>query len=84
MEMLEESKKEKAKMLVEITIMQEEVVALKEKNDALCAELEATKAELNCLQSTDEYKQRELTNLKNDFERKQKKWDDAEEAWKML
>ena len=79
-EMLEESKKEKDKMLVEITIMQEEVVALKEKSDALCAELEATKAELKCLQSRDEYKQRELTNLKNDFERKQKMWDDAEES----
>ena len=72
-EMLEESKKEKAKMLIEITIMQE-------KSESLQAELEATKAELKCLQSRDEYKQRELTNLKNDFERKEKKWDDAEES----
>ena len=78
-EMLEESRKEKAKMLVEITIMQEEVVAFKKMNDSLHAELEATKAELKCLQSRDEYKQRELTNLKNDFERKEKKWDGAEE-----
>ena len=44
------------------------------------AELESTKAELKCLQSRDEYKQRELTNLKNDFERREKKWDDAEET----
>ena len=48
-EMLEESKKEKAKMLVEITTMQEEVVAFKKKSDALHAELESTKAELKCL-----------------------------------
>lgn len=79
-EMLEESRKEKAKMLVEITIMQEKVAAFEKMNDSLHAELERTKAQLKCLQSRDEYKQRELTNLKNDFERKEKKWDDAEES----
>ena len=79
-EVLEERRKENAKMLVEITIMQEEVVAFKKKNKSLHSELEATKAELKCLQSRDEYKQRELTNLKNDFDRKEKKWGEAEES----
>ena len=80
MEMVEESRRENAKMLVEITMMQEEVVAFKKTNEYLESELEATKAELKCLQSRHEYKQRELTNLKIDFERKEKKWDDAEES----
>ena len=80
MEILEEKRKENAKMLIEITMMQEEVVAFKKKNESLHSELEETKAELKCHQSRDEYKQRELTNLKIDFERKEKKWDDAEES----
>ena len=79
-EMLEESRKENAKMLVEITVLQEEVEAFKKQNESLHYQLKATKAELKCLQSRHEYKQRELTNLKNDFERKEKKWDDAEES----
>ena len=79
-EMLEESRKENAKLLVEITVMQEEVEAFKKQNESLHYELKATNAELKCLQSRHEYKQRELTNLKNDFERKEKKWDDAEES----
>ena len=72
-EMLEESRKENAQMLVEITVMQEQVEAFQRKNESLHSELEATKAELKCLQSKDEYKQRELTNLKDDFEKKEKK-----------
>ena len=79
-EMLEESRKENAEMLLEITVKQGEVEAFQKKNESLHSELEATKAELKCLQSRDEYKQRELTNLKTDFEKKEEKWEEAEKS----
>ena len=77
---MEESRKENAQMLVEITVMQEEVEAFQRKNESLHSELEATKAELKSLRSKDEYKQRELTNLKDDFEKKEKKWEEVEKS----
>jgi len=79
-EMLEESRKENAQMLVAITVMQGEVEAFQRKNESLHSELEATRAELKCLQSKDEYKKRELTNLKHDFEKKEKKWEEVEKS----
>ena len=76
---LEESRKENAELLDQITVIQEEVEGFKKRNKALQAELEVTRVDLDRVQSSMEYKERELTNLKNDFERKATKWEEAEE-----
>lgn len=47
-EMLEESRKEKVKMLVEIIIMQEKVVVFEKMNDFLYVEFEGIKVQLKC------------------------------------
>ncbi|XP_078364054.1 uncharacterized protein LOC144648304 isoform X1 [Oculina patagonica] len=78
--MQEQSRKENAELLFQITVIQEEVEAFRKKNEDLQKEMEATNVDLQRLQSREEYKDRELRNLKNDFERKEKKWEDAEES----
>ena len=77
---LEESRKENAKLLFQITVIQGDIEAFETRNEALQTELDATNADLKRLQSRVEYKDRELTNLKKDFERKEKKWEEAEES----
>ena len=79
-QILEESRKENAKLLFQITVIQGDIEAFKKRNEALQTELEATNADLKRLQLREEYKDRELTNLKKDFERKEKKWEEAEET----
>ena len=72
-------KKENTKLEMQICIINEELETYRKRIETLQADLDGSKVEVEQLQSKEEYKERELANLKSDFQRKEQKWEDANE-----
>ena len=72
-------KRENTELEMQICIINEELETYRKRIETLQADLDGSKAEVKQLQSKKEYKERELANLKSDFQRKEQKWEDANE-----
>ena len=72
-------KKENTELEMQICIINEELETYRKRIETLQADLDGSKVEVEQLQSKEEYKERELANLKSDFQRKEQKWEDANE-----
>ena len=72
-------KRENTELEMQICIINEELETYRKRIETLQADLDGSKVEVEQLQSKEEYKERELANLKSDFQRKEQKWEDANE-----
>ena len=72
-------KRENTELEIQICIINEELETYRKRIETLQADLDGSKVEVKQLQSKEEYKERELANLKSDFQRKEQKWEDANE-----
>ena len=72
-------KRENTELEIQICIINEELETYRKRIETLQADLDGSKAEVKRLQSKEEYKERELANLQSDFQRKEQKWEDANE-----
>ena len=72
-------KRENTELEMQICIINEELETYRKRIETLQADLDGSKVEVKQLQSKEEYKERELANLKSDFQRKEQKWEDANE-----
>ena len=71
--------RENTELEMQICIINEELETYRKRIETLQADLDGSKVEVEQLQSKEEYKERELVNLKSDFQRKEQKWEDANE-----
>ena len=72
-------KRENTELEIQICIINEELETYRKRIETLQADLDGSKAEVKRLQSKEEYKERELANLQSYFQRKEQKWEDANE-----
>ena len=72
-------KRENTELEMQICVINEELETYRKRIETLQADLDGSKAEVKRLQSKEEYKERELANLQSDFQRKEQKWEDANE-----
>ena len=72
-------KRENTELEMQICIINEELETYRKRIETLQADLDGSKVEVKQLQSKKEFKERELANLKSDFQRKEQKWEDANE-----
>ena len=72
-------KRENTELEMQICVINEELETYRKRIETLQADLDGSKVEVKQLQSKEEYKERELANLKSDFQRKEQKWEDANE-----
>ena len=72
-------KRENTELEMQICVINEELETYRKRIETLQADLDGSKAEVKQLQSKKEFKERELANLKSDFQRKEQKWEDANE-----
>ena len=72
-------KRENTELEMQICIINEELETYRKRIETLQADLDGSKVEVKQLQSKEEYKERELANLQSDFQRKEQKWEDANE-----
>ena len=72
-------KRENTELEMQICIINEELETYRKRIETLQADLDGSKVEVKQLQSKEEYQERELANLKSDFQRKEQKWEDANE-----
>ena len=72
-------KRENSELEMQICIINEELETYRKRIETLQADLDGSKVEVKQLQSKEEYKERELANLKSDFQSKEQKWEEANE-----
>ena len=77
-------KRENTELEMQICVINEELETYRKRIETLQADLDGSKVEVQQLQSKEEYKERELANLKSDFQRKEQKWEDANELLKKV
>ena len=77
-------KRENTELEMQICVINEELETYRKRIETLQADLDGSKVEVKQLQSKEEYKERELANLKSDFQRKEQKWEDANELLKKV
>ena len=75
----EKLRRENTELEMQICVINEELETYRKRIETLQADLDGSKVEVKQLQSKEEYKERELANLKSDFQRKEQKWEDANE-----
>ena len=75
----EKLRRENTELEMQICVINEELETYRKRIETLQADLDGSKAEVKQLQSKKEFKERELANLKSDFQRKEQKWEDANE-----
>ena len=75
----EQLKRENTKLETQISVMTEELETYRKKIETLQADLDESKVEVNRLQFKEEYKERELANLKRDLQSKEQKWKQGNE-----
>ncbi|KAJ7357720.1 hypothetical protein OS493_023859 [Desmophyllum pertusum] len=76
----EKANEENEDLLVQISVMKNELKALENKNDTLQTELETKRIDLKRLKAKEHYNERELRNLKRDLKRKDQNLEEAEES----
>ena len=72
-------RRENTELEMQICVINEELETYRKRIETLQADLDGSKVEVKQLQSKKEFKERELANLKSDFQRKEQKWEDANE-----
>ena len=75
----EQLKKENTELETQISVMTEELETYRKKIETLQADLYESKVEVKRLQFKEEYKERELANLKRDLQSKEQKWKQGNE-----
>ena len=71
--------RENTELEMQICIINEELETYRKRIETLQADLNESKVEVKRLQSKEEYKERELAHLQSEFQRKEQKWEDANE-----
>ncbi|KAJ7376850.1 hypothetical protein OS493_031998 [Desmophyllum pertusum] len=79
-DVIDKTNEENVKLLVQISVMKNELKALEKKNDTLQTELETKRIDLKRLKAKEHYNERELRNLKRDLKRKEQNLEEAEES----
>ena len=72
-------RRENTELEMQICVINEELETYRKRIETLQADLDGSKVEVKQLKSKKEFKERELANLKRDFQRKEQKWEDANE-----
>ena len=75
----EQLKRENTELETQMSVMIEELEKYRKKIETLQADLDESKVEVKRLQFTEEYKERELANLKRDLQSKEQKWKQGNE-----
>ena len=75
----EQLKRENTELETQISVMTEELETYRKKIETLQADLYESKVEVKRLQFKEEYKERELANLKRDLQSKEQKWKQGNE-----
>ena len=75
----EQLKRENTELETQISVMTEELEKYRKKIETLQADLDESKVEVKRLQFKEEYKERELANLKRDLQSKEQKWKQGNE-----
>ncbi|CAH3038749.1 unnamed protein product [Pocillopora meandrina] len=75
----EQLKRENTELETQISVMTEELETYGKKIETLQADLDESKVEVKRLQFKEEYKERELANLKRDLQSKEQKWKQGNE-----
>ena len=75
----EQLKRENTELETQISVMTEELKTYRKKIETLQADLYESKVEVKRLQFKEEYKERELANLKRDLQSKEQKWKQGNE-----
>ena len=74
---LKKLKRENTELETQMSVMTEELKNYQKRIETLQADLDESKVELKRLQFKEEYKERELANLKRDFQSKERKWEEG-------
>ncbi|XP_022803752.1 trichohyalin-like [Stylophora pistillata] len=72
-------KREKTDLEIQIFVANNELETYRKRIETVQADLDESKVKVKRLQSEGEYKERELENLKRDFQRKEQKWEEGNE-----
>ena len=75
----EKLKRENTELVTQMSVMTEELEKCRKRIEALQADLDESKVEVKRLRFKEEYKERELANLKRDFQSKERKWEEGNE-----
>ena len=75
----EQLKRENTELETQMSVMIEELEKYRKKIETLRADLDESKVEVKRLQFKEEYKERELANLKRDLQSKEQKWKQGNE-----
>ena len=75
----EKLKRENTELVTQMSVMTEELEKYRKRIEALQADLDESKVEVKRLRFKEEYKERELANLKRDFQSKERKWEEGNE-----
>ena len=75
----EKLKRENTELETQMSVMTEELEKYRKRIETLQADLDESKVEVKRLQFKEEYKERELANLKLDFQSKEQKWEEGNE-----
>ena len=75
----EQLKRENTELETQMSVMIEELKKYRKKIETLQADLDESKVEVKRLQFKEEYKERELANLKRDLQSKEQKWKQGNE-----
>ena len=75
----EQLKRENTELETQMSVMIEELEKYRKKIETLQADLDESKVEVKRLQFKEEYKERELANLKRDLQSKEQKWKQGNE-----
>ena len=76
---LKKLKRENTELETQMSVMTEELENYRKRIETLQADLDESKVEVKRLQFNEEYKERELANLKRDFQSKERKWEEGNE-----
>ena len=76
---LKKLKRENTELETQMSVMTEELKNYRKRIETLQADLDESKVEVKRLQFKEEYKERELANLKRDFQSKERKWEEGNE-----
>ena len=76
---LKKLKRENTELETQMSVMTEELENYRKRIETLQADLDESKVEVKRLQFKEEYKERELANLKRDFQSKERKWEEGNE-----
>ena len=76
---LKKLKRENTELETQMSVMTEELKNYRKRIETLQADLDESKVEVKRLQFKEEYKERELANLKCDFQSKERKWEEGNE-----